>query len=466
MGHAVHFLQRLERLSTPQLDLALALYRDSALVRYILARARLPDRAERVALALEDRPDGPHIIVARDGGFVTCLGEGMAVGDHPIITRAQVTHMGERMDSLRAATEQIEGGHATTQRLFAHLRTCGPALSREDFTTLSVMLPLMVSPCLRVTAELTRSVTRFRNGYTRGRYRRLTSKNTDDLRRHWESTWILGHLVALYGSRANDLPDMVVPHKREESRGATHVVAMTALQVMTTPLALRGAWTAARAGRADLPKYKQLVQDSRSMMETMMSGLPLTAIGLRHRGTRAEVRKHVDRCLRKLDDPGWHPLDRVTSQSILEISLRVLDAPDRVEQTHRLVGAQALVDGGKHLPEGHALRFDRPEDVPDDLAFPLIINEESDLYSSVEARILLLYMLPWVARADIAQLYLPADRLDIIRATWRPEVVLAQLEGHHRYHLIGEPIRARPRPGRNEPCSCGSGKKYKRCCGA
>ena len=28
------------------------------------------------------------------------------------------------------------------------------------------------------------------------------------------------------------------------------------------------------------------------------------------------------------------------------------------------------------------------------------------------------------------------------------------------------PVRAIPTPGRNDPCSCGSGKKYKKCCGA
>jgi uncharacterized protein YecA (UPF0149 family) len=29
-----------------------------------------------------------------------------------------------------------------------------------------------------------------------------------------------------------------------------------------------------------------------------------------------------------------------------------------------------------------------------------------------------------------------------------------------------EPIRSDAEPGRNDPCSCGSGKKYKKCCGA
>ncbi len=29
-----------------------------------------------------------------------------------------------------------------------------------------------------------------------------------------------------------------------------------------------------------------------------------------------------------------------------------------------------------------------------------------------------------------------------------------------------DPVRVEAKPSRNEPCPCGSGKKYKRCCGA
>src|SRR5262249_46052781 len=33
------------------------------------------------------------------------------------------------------------------------------------------------------------------------------------------------------------------------------------------------------------------------------------------------------------------------------------------------------------------------------------------------------------------------------------------------YVPVAEPYRAPPKVGRNEPCPCGSGKKYKKCCG-
>lgn len=29
-----------------------------------------------------------------------------------------------------------------------------------------------------------------------------------------------------------------------------------------------------------------------------------------------------------------------------------------------------------------------------------------------------------------------------------------------------DPLKAGAEPGRNDPCPCGSGKKYKKCCGA
>jgi SEC-C motif domain protein len=43
-------------------------------------------------------------------------------------------------------------------------------------------------------------------------------------------------------------------------------------------------------------------------------------------------------------------------------------------------------------------------------------------------------------------------------------------QGRWHYHSeqppkVAQPIRAEPTIGRNEPCPCGSGKKFKKCCG-
>jgi hypothetical protein len=56
--------------------------------------------------------------------------------------------------------------------------------------------------------------------------------------------------------------------------------------------------------------------------------------------------------------------------------------------------------------------------------------------------------------------YPPID--DVVQATtwWGRRERAGELAGP------GEPYRAPPKIGRNEPCPCGSGRKFKRCCGA
>jgi SEC-C motif-containing protein len=42
----------------------------------------------------------------------------------------------------------------------------------------------------------------------------------------------------------------------------------------------------------------------------------------------------------------------------------------------------------------------------------------------------------------------------------------ARIDGRWFYVDGAAPKKRIPKPGRNDPCPCGSGKKYKKCCGA
>jgi uncharacterized protein len=56
------------------------------------------------------------------------------------------------------------------------------------------------------------------------------------------------------------------------------------------------------------------------------------------------------------------------------------------------------------------------------------------------------------------------DRLETIGSL---PGMLADLHAHRIEHLTPrEPVRRAATPGRNDPCPCGSGRKYKVCCGA
>jgi hypothetical protein len=206
MGHAIHFLERLERLSMPQADFALALYRDPDLVRFMLSCLKLPDGVERVALALEHGPDTPHIIVARDGGFVTCLGKGMSVGDHVVVTRERMDRLSAERADYRSAAERMRNTGQARQ-IYHRLYRGGPSLSREDVRTLRALYPLSWRELLQPTVELAGSLQQFRNRYRRGFYRRKNSDALERLEVYWQSSWALGHLVALFGTVLRQLFD-------------------------------------------------------------------------------------------------------------------------------------------------------------------------------------------------------------------------------------------------------------------
>ena len=86
-------------------------------------------------------------------------------------------------------------------------------------------------------------------------------------------------------------------------------------------------------------------------------------------------------------------------------------------------------------------------------------------------------------RKEVARLYAPIDRLcatgkdevtgerqrlklfdDCTDAVYALHDITQQF--YDRLAVAHAPIVKAPTPGRNDPCSCGSGKKYKKCCGA
>ena len=50
------------------------------------------------------------------------------------------------------------------------------------------------------------------------------------------------------------------------------------------------------------------------------------------------------------------------------------------------------------------------------------------------------------------------DEFEEIQPTVMPQV-------RQTSAVKAQPVRVEQKPGRNDPCPCGSGKKYKKCCG-
>jgi hypothetical protein len=463
MGHAVHFLQRVERLSPVQADLALTLYREPGLVRHVLRVVSLPEGAERVALALEDAPEGPHVIVTRDGQFVTCLGAGMTVGECPVVSRLQLDRASDRIERLRAAVDRS----TEIAQLYERVLDGGSALSREDFLALAALVPLLGREYMNAALQMAKFLTGTLQRYRRPRYRKLTPLLREELRLYWTAEWALGHLAALCGERPDDVRAMCT------LEGSDYEIFMRGLAELAShcaspPILLRGAWAAARAGRTLLPKLRQKMQAAENRIEAMRIGVPLVTLAMRHSRAFAETSKGLASQRRKLQDADPLRSSRGQIAIVIRELQKVLDpeSQDKLRRDHILLGAHAYAAFAERFPADSPMRFTRVEDVPEDLALTAAVNFDGNLYRDHQDIARTLTAIPWLATASGADLYFPAKFFESCGPLFPLEATRERIDSYYRFYLFDRPARAEERPGRNEPCSCGSGKKYKRCCGA
>jgi len=450
-GHDVHFLERLERLSTPETELALSLYQDPLLIRALLEQIRLPESAARVALSLGDGERGPFVVVARDGHFVTCLAEGMSPGEHPVIPRGQLDAIARRVAEVRNrfnAVRQLAGPRGNVFALLGRIFSAGPWLSREEFSAIAAFQPLLKRDFLHLLWETNTLIDRTRplasRCVKRGRL------GDDVLRAWWNEVWAVGHLSVLANMDSRDvITDL--PAEAPE-RG---LLSWPAVRQGVVAVALRGVWGVAKLGRPVLPDYKRWFVQSESPLELLDSALGLLGIGLRHRGAAAEVRKALARENRAAAEGRPAAVTIPQIQSIIEeLTELVFDRPEDCARLHIALGRM-------HVTK----KTDDDVELPEDIARLLAANSPTTFVSSREGLVLLFASLPWVSRLQPEDLYWPAEYLEAIRQKWHPEQAASVLRDTQVANPAAEPARVQAAPGRNDPCPCGSGKKYKRCHG-
>jgi uncharacterized protein YchJ len=86
----------------------------------------------------------------------------------------------------------------------------------------------------------------------------------------------------------------------------------------------------------------------------------------------------------------------------------------------------------------------------------LFLYDEMDEEEKSELKILSIHELYQILLEDEMEF----NNSNLARNNYKRE----QNDYDSRYYKPSEPIIAAPKIGRNDPCVCGSGKKYKKCC--
>ncbi|MFO7561045.1 MAG: SEC-C metal-binding domain-containing protein [Enhygromyxa sp.] len=463
MTHDAHFLARLERLEREHAELALGLYYDSALVRHILGVADIPDDAERVALCLGTPEVGPHVIVARDGHFVTCLGEGMQLrADQPIISRHKLDSISGEVEALRAlVADAAAGGSRQRRRKLERVFEAGPGLSQEEFEDLGSWLPLMAADFLSLHVE---TVVRTLDLVDRlARVKKFNKRYDEALHDLWRLSWAVAHLGLLLGSDGGGRMRKLFEVVEADMPGLSMQIGWGMIRSGVAPFALRGAWFTSKLPSLVMPTAKRRYLDEQaSFLTTLTDGLTLAAVGLRHRKYQGEVRKVLAR-----GDPSLEGgIDHV--EMVRAVCARYFESyvEDKQPQLRTLVEASRDFVRGLY-PEADEAQLAALDQVPEDVAVATMMLAPSPIEHSTESVCGVLARLSWVIGIEAKTFYLPETFVAMARMPYSRETGLLLLEPRKQLGVARPaPIVKPPKIGRNQPCPCGSGAKYKRCCGA
>jgi hypothetical protein len=220
---------------------------------------------------------------------------------------------------------------------------------------------------------------------------------------------------------------------------------------------LRCAWAAAKIGKSLLPVYRaELARESRThgVLDAIFCTL---GIGLRHESARDDARRILQnaRCANPKQEAWFH--------AATDFAIAILDKPDdaiSVRLGQEIAGRRLGIRSDAVPRELAVTMMWVPENL---LTFVLQMLLSLDAPYSGEHRSMPFLAAPLLATARAEDFYFPREIAARMSEPWTPEMTVeyvTRFDGG----LAHAPVRAGEKTGRNEPCPCGSGKKFKRCC--
>ena len=494
MGHDVHFLSRLERVEGRALDLALGLYRDTPLLRWTLGRLLLPPDEDVVALPLSDAPEPAHALVSRKGKFITCLGPGMHVGHAARVTWPALTAATAELKDWRG----LEARSGRTARVMDRIISAGPWLAREDFEDLLIISAVSPVHFAEYVSDLSEAARRGHRTYSPRHFQPRLPQSREFLSLTWKFSWAAAH-ASLVTVEATRRLEEIRPGDIEPEGLASQAALPTYLAY--DGMLTRSGWALGRLGPLVLDVLEAEVIESadaeeagrepRDFFFAMMAvhGLLATAVrtpdlrprieDIFHRVVPADIRSRTtplppdEAALGAL-----RPDHRNRTVGLAATALAHLrEADDDHPFSHRKLRELAndfytgrLADPGRlqrHTPPRQAAPVPLPASVAD-LIRPPPASLHGSLYAEPMLIVERMHLVPALARQSAADHFFPSEALEALGRhfvlTTSLETILTHFDAEHRV-AHAPVVRSEPKAGRNDPCPCGSGQKYKRCCG-
>ena len=464
-GHAVHFLERLKRADEGASRLALNLYHKPDALRFVLSWIKVPEGVSRVAVSLCPEDTGPYIVTERDGKFVTCLGQGMGIDGLYFVAHGRLT-------ALLSRWGEIEEGLDYAKRLksenllsdcIKRLETAGLSYSKEDFSQIAPLQPLLVHEMFSEIVEGSRRVTFASQVLSR----KHTKKNVDDetAKLFWDEMFCVSHNIVLFGMNGTRGLEPIL--ESSEALDALWNALIAAMWMNTFHHASRVIWLLGRLEGKLRKKYEQALWQPESEMEWLL-GLFGTAVSMMKRGEDVKATERLlERLTQKITNYTPPITDWIAKYIELEFFKRlafVLTDREQALKKYCIPQMQeGLLKNLRILPDPSPYNFPEPKEVPPMLALSNTLSNASAFMNNSRALCSLVTVLPPLVGLEAEDIYPPNTLVDLLTPPWDREYTQIILERESEMWKTPA-AKSSKTAGRNDPCPCGSGVKYKKCC--
>ena len=463
-GHAIHFLKRLDRASGTQEELALQLYNDPEVLRFVFRSLTIHEEFDRVAVSLHEADKGPYLVTSRKGRFVTCLGEGMKIDDLYLINHSRLLNYIEKNEEYRRRRKlatSLVGEKHQMKKLLTRIASKGDDVTREEMLAVSVMQPALKLAFIDKLFEFISNVSG--NARVLVRRKRFTKKDWPVLKSHYENYRAVGHLALLASMNGPGGIEGAVADNAE------YLLQSLVLPLFSGDMAmlLRFAWFIGKMGKSLLPELKRRFLEPELHEEWALAFMGLIVMGLRHGKTRGKVIKILEELPDALKNFGYdigNFIMRLDLEGTMILALTSLVNTDKAYERSLISAKRLCFEAHRPCKLPALYTWEKQADVPEDMAFTSVMNAHFYFSEHTEIFNLCLAFTPWLARCEAEDFYHPHDYYRHVSRPWRPEDTLSLIDHDREKRGERKPVKVEPTPNRNDPCPCGSGKKYKRCC--
>jgi hypothetical protein len=384
----------------------------------------------------------------------------MSTGPLPVLSRAHLDGLAHRFERFRDGLALARKRGLDQAQLLERIEVAGSSVSREDFlsasATIGPAVPLLSGVYIawvKVLDDVYPALLAGRSGKDPRRRSALEAVA--------RGAWALAHSAMILIDSADR------EWVRTFAVTPSHV-AVSPWSVLTMasafPFVVRAAWLAGRLGKPMMHSYKTRFTKPVNTIDQREAGWGLACMGLRHASLRSEAFHALRTPAAAADAPreAWAEPGFTFFHEVA----RLLDAKEEALRAEGdQLGRDFMVSRTKNLDP--RFRFTTREEVPDDLVLPGLFDGWYDANNGERGGDMMLVGVVAAARARAQDFYFPATILHAMRESSFDLAVDGESMVAMRRKLLGiaNTVRHGDRPGRNDACPCGSGKKFKKCHG-